>query len=436
MATTDRIAAEDDAQVQAYRAKFGDDKAAEFAADLYKLRRTPAPAPETPIFGVFPRWTLVLIAMWLALLETADKLPRLLLAVPGYEATLAELQAKMMQPDITAAQLAKAQNEAKASTYQPNLAAVQLDKNSNEAKASIYQPKLAAVQLEKNSYEAAATAYAPAKAQNEAKASTYQPNLAAVQLEKNTYEANATAYAPAKALSEAKAAQWQPALAAAQGYDTQMKWLAGVPNDSWKESGNLAIADERPTASDMAVLRASKPVLPSPGDAAASSVIGDMKNQGMVNGLRILNRFSSIGTSDSQPTTTAATEPTPPATSRPTPTPTFASSIPTAPPSASLTGSPLRTPAAFDCAKASMGVDYVICASPELMDAEARLEEALHAAHSARAQVMTEQWAWIKRYGDCGLPATGRPSATLIQGTSYCVGRAIEARIKELLAER
>lgn len=212
-----RAAAEDAAAVEEYRAKFGDEKAAQFAADLYKLRRTPAPAPETPIFGVFPRWTLVLIAIWLALLETAEKLPRLLLAFPGYEATLAEMQAKMMQPQITAAQLAKAQNEAKASTY--------------------------------------------------------QPNLAAVQLEKNTYEANATAYAPAKALSEAKAARWQPSIAAAQSYETQIKWLMGTPNDEWKKEGNITISDERPATitGEPIFLRAAKPAMPSiPSDAAPS----------------------------------------------------------------------------------------------------------------------------------------------------------------------
>ncbi len=83
-----------------------DEKAATFEADLYKLRHTPAPEPST--FAGFPRWLVVLFVIWVALLETADKLPRLLLSFPGYEATLAEYQAKMMQPDITAAQLERA----------------------------------------------------------------------------------------------------------------------------------------------------------------------------------------------------------------------------------------------------------------------------------------------------------------------------------------
>ena len=84
-----------------------------------------------------------------------------------------------------------------------------------------------------------------------------------------------------------------------------------------------------------------------------------------------------------------------------------------------------------------MGVDYVICASPELMDAEARLEDALHAAHVAKGdQVKTEQWAWIKRYGaDCGLPLHGRPADERIHGAA-CVREAMEQRIKELQAEQ
>ncbi len=84
-----------------------------------------------------------------------------------------------------------------------------------------------------------------------------------------------------------------------------------------------------------------------------------------------------------------------------------------------------------------MGTDYVICASPQLLDALARLEDVYSVARAGANgdHVKTEQIEWIKRYGpDCGLPLRGRPSDTLIQGTSTCVGRAIEARIKELQA--
>ncbi len=83
-----------------------------------------------------------------------------------------------------------------------------------------------------------------------------------------------------------------------------------------------------------------------------------------------------------------------------------------------------------------MGVDYVTCASPELMDAEARLEDALQAAHNAKGdQVKTEQWAWIKRYGaDCGLPLKARPPDEKIHGAAGRVREAMEQRFKPAFA--
>lgn len=116
MAGTAAEKAEDDAAVEEYRAKFGDTEAAKLAADLYKLRRTPAPAST---FAGLPRGIILLIAIWVGLLETAEKLPFLLLAYPQYEATLAEIQARMMQPNLVAAQLDKARLEAKAAKWQP-----------------------------------------------------------------------------------------------------------------------------------------------------------------------------------------------------------------------------------------------------------------------------------------------------------------------------
>ncbi len=265
--------ATDNAVIEDYRAKFGDTEAAKFAADLYKLRRTPAPVSPAPTWSGLPRSIIILIAIWVGLLETADKLPRLLLAYPGYEATLAEYQAKMMQPDITAAQLEKAKLEAKASACTP---------------------------------------------------------------------------APTPPKVEAKA-------------------------------------------------------VPAPMENAAPPTDVSPSDKHKLNDL--LNRIVPA----------PAPEPVAPATP-----------------------APLRAPTAFDCAKASMGSDYVICASPQLMDAEARLEDALHAAHVAKGdQVMTEQWAWIKRYGaDCGLPLKGRPADEKIQGAAGCVRSAMEQRIKELQAEQ
>ena len=282
--------AADNVAIEDYRAKFGDTEAAKFAADLYKLRRTPAPVSPAPTWSGLPRSIIILIAIWVGLLETADKLPRLLLAYPGYEATLAEYQAKMMQPDITAAQLEKAKLEAKASACTP---------------------------------------------------------------------------APTPPKVEAKAAP--------------------APTE------NAAPTPEAPPAPPKAEANAAPPTDLSPSD---KHKLNDLINRNV-----------------------------------PAPAPE---------PAASAAPAPLRTPTAFDCAKASMGSDYVICASPQLMDAEARLEDALHAAHVAKGdEVMTEQWAWIKRYGaDCGLPLKGRPADEKIQGAAGCVRSAMEQRIKELQAEQ
>ncbi|MGO9418079.1 hypothetical protein [Roseiarcus sp.] len=99
----------------------------------------------------------------------------------------------------------------------------------------------------------------------------------------------------------------------------------------------------------------------------------------------------------------------------------------------------LRTPAHFDCVNGKhMGTDYVICASPQLLDAEARLEDAYAAARTGANgdRIKSEQWDWIKRYGpDCGLPLRGRPSDDKITSAAGCIGDALEARIKELQAE-
>ncbi len=350
--------AADNVAIEDYRAKFGDEKAAQFAADLYKLRRTPAP-PSAGMFSGLPRSIIILIAIWVGLLETADKLPRLLLSYPGYEATLAEYHAKMMQPDITAAQLEKARNEAKASTYQPGTAEAQLEKSKQEARASA----------------------------------------------------------------------WQPLATAAQGLETEGRFMSnGNLSGDYTEKMSHALGRLKPLyESWQPSLDLPSPDLPKKTEALTPP---------------------EPATPPAPPKTEAKARPPPtekPAPSEPSPPPAApkieaqATPPPTGKPAPSEpTPAPLRTPTAFDCAKASMGVDYVICASPALMDAEARLEDALHAAHAAKGdQVKLEQWVWIKHYGaDCGLPLKGRPADEKIHGAAGCVREAMEQRIKELQAEQ
>jgi uncharacterized protein YecT (DUF1311 family) len=97
----------------------------------------------------------------------------------------------------------------------------------------------------------------------------------------------------------------------------------------------------------------------------------------------------------------------------------------------------LRTPGWFNCSKASRGADYVICASPVLLDAVARLEDAFIEAKAARGNdVLAEHKAWLESYSEnCGLPARGNPDDSQITGARHCVLSSINKRIAELNAE-
>jgi len=171
-----QIAADDEA-VEAMRQKFGDAEAARLAADLYKLRRSQAPT----VWG-FPRWVVIGIALWAAVLETVDKLPQLMLTVPRYQAALADVKVKLMQPDMTTAQLAKANNEAKASDLLPETTSVQLERNKLDVKTAAVQPDLATAQLHKAVFDAKAAEYAPQAAELQVAKTAVEMNLSKQQL--------------------------------------------------------------------------------------------------------------------------------------------------------------------------------------------------------------------------------------------------------------
>src|SRR3984957_4067696 len=149
----------------------------------------------------------------------------------------------------------------------------------------------------------------------------------------------------------------------------------------------------------------------------------------MVSNTPQLAKVDPSPTAEPSPTSTASPKVEVELSPTPSPSPTVA---PTPEPT------PLRTSARFDCINGKhLGTDYVICASPELMDAEARLEDAYDAAHTAKGQVVqSEQCGWIKRYGpDCGLPLRRRPAPDLITSDAPCVLSAMESRIRQLRAE-
>lgn len=204
MPTLAQQEAADAAKVEAYRQQFGNDAAAKLDADLYKLRRAPS---GNGYLGGFPRWVVALVAVWVVALETADKLPKLMLAYPSYEAALAEIRVKMMQPDVVTAQLATARLEAEAAQYKPETAKTQLARAESEAVTAGFTAQAAPAQMrltQANAVRAEVeanvskelTAATLEKAQNDAKASILAPQLAVVNLAKTTLEAQAAVYQP------------------------------------------------------------------------------------------------------------------------------------------------------------------------------------------------------------------------------------------------
>jgi hypothetical protein len=229
---------EDLAQIETFRATATPDETARFAAELYKLRNTPG----SGMFAGFPVWLAVCIAVWLGLLETADKLPQLLLSYPRYEAALAEVQAKIMQPDLLAAQLTKARNEAEASQLQPQLTELQLRKLGLDTSAAAYAPDLAKAQKDKAVNDVKTSALQPDltqaqldRARNDAKTSALQPDLTQAQLDRARNDARTSGLQPEltqaqldKARNDALASNVQPDVAALQLQKSKFDTLAAA----------------------------------------------------------------------------------------------------------------------------------------------------------------------------------------------------------------
>lgn len=209
-------------------------------ADLAALRQ----AKGSGYLAGFPKWVVILFAVWVVAIETAEKLPQIMLSYPRYEATLAETQAKLMQPDLVRAQLTKAENEAKASALQPDLLKAQLDRAVSDATTAKFaaaaapnQPRLVAAQADKAVLDAEAAKLQPdlmvatlEKARNDAKTSAIQPALTALNLAKTAFETQAAVYQPklnevqlAKLGVETKTAVYQQGLTAANAVQAEQQ---------------------------------------------------------------------------------------------------------------------------------------------------------------------------------------------------------------------
>jgi uncharacterized protein len=102
------------------------------------------------------------------------------------------------------------------------------------------------------------------------------------------------------------------------------------------------------------------------------------------------------------------------------------------------TGLVANTAHAFDCAKAYLGVDYVICSDPKLIasiDDMGQVWQRIKAATPADqfSALLADQRQWLKSYGtECGLPSKGQPTEQQIAKAAPCVSARINERLKYL----
>ena len=94
----------------------------------------------------------------------------------------------------------------------------------------------------------------------------------------------------------------------------------------------------------------------------------------------------------------------------------------------------------FNCAKAFLKVDFVICRSAEGMKAIGELQAAWDATYATtapdrKALLVREQRGWIRAYAaECGVPGTGAAPQDPTRQTDVCVIDRIQRRTVELRA--
>src|ERR1700730_13003498 len=89
---------------------------------------------------------------------------------------------------------------------------------------------------------------------------------------------------------------------------------------------------------------------------------------------------------------------------------------------------------AFDCAKAYLPVDFVICSDPAVIRANDTHERAWYDARARltdaeKQELLTDQRRWLKEYpARCGVPAQGKPLPTISRDQQLSVARALDDR--------
>jgi uncharacterized protein YecT (DUF1311 family) len=89
---------------------------------------------------------------------------------------------------------------------------------------------------------------------------------------------------------------------------------------------------------------------------------------------------------------------------------------------------------AFDCAKAYLPVDFVICSDPAVFQANEAHEKAWYETRARltdeeKQELLADQRRWLKKYPPrCGIPARGKRLAVISKDEQLCVTKALEER--------
>ena len=93
-----------------------------------------------------------------------------------------------------------------------------------------------------------------------------------------------------------------------------------------------------------------------------------------------------------------------------------------------------QSASAFDCAKAYLPVDFVICSAPDVLKANEQHEKAWVEARAQldevrKKELLTNQRQWLKQFPPtCDVPAKGKRLASISKEMQQCVAKGLVAR--------
>jgi uncharacterized protein len=93
---------------------------------------------------------------------------------------------------------------------------------------------------------------------------------------------------------------------------------------------------------------------------------------------------------------------------------------------------------AFDCAKAYLPVDFVICSDPAIVQINAEHEKTWydvrsHMNNAEKHTLLISQRKWLRAFPPtCGIPARGKRPTHITPREQHCVAKALQERIRFL----